>query len=135
MRRLDFGTTHAYQGTVKINGQERTKCFSDKRCGGKETAMFMAIAWQNNNKPIRQKKEAKHSGPMKKSNTGIVGLTVFTKIHRSGNKSDYMQIHWSENGKRFLAMRSIEVHTYDGAKRELLAIRQKNHKPKKRNSV
>ena len=66
MRRVDFENTHGYRGKVKINGQEKTKYFSDKKHGGKRAAKAAAAKWQEQNS-------------IQKSNTGFRGIVKITR--------------------------------------------------------
>ena len=130
MRRLDFKNTHEHQGTVKRGGVEFTKCFSDSRNGGFEGSKQTARKWELENGKKVKTKRIKVRKPIKPINTGERGITLRKKLNRSGNYSSVLQVHWSRDGKRYYAERSLDLHTYDGAMRELKRLRNQNHKPK-----
>ena len=129
MRRLDFKNTHGYQGTVRKNGIEKTKFFSDTICGGKNSALKYAREWEWINGKIERVRKVRQRKPIKQSNVGVLGLHLRKKKQRNGNISNVLQVHWSEGGKRYYAERSIDLHTYEGAMRELEALRNRNHRP------
>ena len=93
--------THGWQVRVKRHNKQHTKYFSDKRFGGRETALETAVGYRDELleelpeplDPVRRSAEAR-------SKTGVIGLNFCYKDDGSGKLKPYVQISWIDGRDR-----------------------------------
>jgi hypothetical protein len=110
-------STHGWQVRIRRQGEQHTKYFSDKRFGGKESALETALEHRDElleelpeaEDPVRKSAEAR-------SKTGVIGLNFNHKDDGSGNKKPYIQLSWLDSdGNRGSAAYSIKKWGFENA--------------------
>lgn len=101
--------TYGWQVRMRRQGQRRTKFFSDKKYGGRDEALEVAMAYRDMIEkdmpepasPVKASKEAR-------SKSGVPGLSV-TERERGGRTKAYVQLNWLDSkGNRHTKAFSIE---------------------------
>lgn len=93
--------THGWQVRIKRHNKQHTKYFSDKRFGGRDEALKVAIDYRDELleelpeplDPVKKSAEAR-------SKTGVVGLNFCYKDDGSGKLKPYVQISWIDGGSK-----------------------------------
>lgn len=75
--------SHGWYVRLRFQGKTQSKLFSDKRNGGKHTALEAAISWRNETeKRLGKTRTDKHIVTFANSGTGVVGVRLNEKYNR-----------------------------------------------------
>jgi hypothetical protein len=104
---------------VRFFGVTHSKYFSDKKCGGKYSALLSAIAWRDKTeKKIGKVRTDKHMVTVSNSGTGVVGVRLNEKFNR-------YEVSWvTDEGKQGKTSVSIAKHGKKKAFSRACAIRR-----------
>ena len=79
----DSKKTHGWYVRVVFQGKTHSKFFSDKKHGGKDSSLKVAITWRNHTRAkIGKSQSDKHIVTVAHNNTGIVGVILNEKLNR-----------------------------------------------------
>lgn len=97
--------THGWYVRVRFLGVNHSKFFSDKKCGGNESALLAAVSWRNDTENKLGKIRTDHQMVMvSNTSTGVVGVRLNEKLGR-------YEVSWvKENGKQ--GKTSVSVAKY-----------------------
>jgi hypothetical protein len=75
--------SHGWYVRVSFQGKDHNKFFSDKKNGGKESALLAAITWRNNTRDkIGKPQSDRNITTVSRNSTGIVGVSLNKKLNR-----------------------------------------------------
>jgi hypothetical protein len=75
--------THGWYVRVRYLGKVHSKFFSDKKNGGKESALLAAISWRNDTeKTIGKIRTDRHVVTVSNTKSGVVGVRLNEKLGR-----------------------------------------------------
>ena len=97
--------SHGWYVRVRFLGKIHPKFFSDKKCGGKSSALLSAIAWRDKKeKKLGKVRTDKHMVTVSNSGTGVVGVRLNEKFNR-------YEVSWvTDQGKQGKTSVSITKH-------------------------
>lgn len=111
--------THGWYVRVRFKGKTRSKLFSDKKCGGQNSALLSAVAWRDKTeRRVGKTRTNKHMVTVTNSNTGVVGVRLNEKLNR-------YEVSWvTHQGKQGKTTVSIRKHGKKAAFKTACSIRQ-----------
>jgi hypothetical protein len=111
--------SHGWYVRVRFHGKNHSKFFSDKKNGGRNSALLSAIAWRDNTRQkIGKPQTDKHIVTKSTTNTGVVGV-------RFDEKLNCYFVSWvDEDGKPGKTSVSIKKHGKIGAFKKACRIRE-----------
>jgi len=111
--------SHGWYVRVRFNGKNHSKFFSDKKNGGRNSALLAAIAWRDNTREkIGKPHTDKHIVTKSTTNTGVVGV-------RHDEKMNCYFVSWvTKDGKPGKTSVSIRRHGKVGAFKKARQIRE-----------
>jgi hypothetical protein len=125
--RIDQESKRTYGWYVRVNfqGKEHSKFFSDKKNGGKESALLAAITWRNNTRDkIGKPQTDRYIATIARNNTGIIGVYLNEKYNR-------YEVSWmNPDGRQGKTSVSIKKHGKAAALK--LAIQKREEKNNER---
>ena len=75
--------THGWYVRVRFKGKVRSKFFSDKKCGGKNSSLLSAITWRDDTeKKLGKPRTERHVVTVAHNSTGVVGVRLNEKLGR-----------------------------------------------------
>ncbi|MFN2368287.1 MAG: AP2/ERF family transcription factor, partial [Desulfurivibrionaceae bacterium] len=97
--------THGWYVRVRYLGKTHSKFFSDKKCGGKDSALLSAISWRNDTeKKIGKPRTDRHVVTVSNTPTGVVGVRLNEKLGR-------YEVSWiKEDGRQGKTSVSVAKH-------------------------
>lgn len=103
---------------VRFKGKIYSKLISDRKSGGKDAGLVLAIEWRDNTeKRLGKIRTDKHIVTSKKSGTGVVGVCLNKKLNR-------YDVTWVDGqGKQHKTSVSITKHGPRGAFYKACALR------------
>ncbi|AGF80089.1 AP2 domain-containing protein (plasmid) [Desulfocapsa sulfexigens DSM 10523] len=106
----DAKHTHGWYVRIRFQGKTKTKFFSDKKCGGSEIALDLAISWRNTTeKSLGKIRTDKRLVTTTNTGTGVVGV----RLNEKTNKYD---VSWlTPEGKQGKTSVSIRKHGKEAA--------------------
>jgi hypothetical protein len=117
--------THGWYVRVCFQGKEHSKFFSDKKNGGKVSALLASITWRDNTRDkIGKPQTDRYITTIARNNTGIVGVYLDEKLNR-------YEVSWVKlNGRKGGTSVSIKKHGKAAALK--LAIQKREEKNNER---
>ena len=111
--------SHGWYVRVRFNGKIHSKFFSDKKNGGRNSALLAAITWRNKTRDkIGKPQTDRHIVSRSNNSTGIVGV-------RHNEQENCFFISWVDiDGKAGKTSVSIRKHGKVGAFKKACQIRQ-----------
>lgn len=111
--------SHGWYVRVRFNSKTHSKFFSDKKNGGRNSALLAAIAWRNNTRDkIGKPHTDRHIVTKSCTSTGVVGV-------RLSEKENCYFVSWiTKEGKSGKTSVSIRKHGKLGAFKKACRIRQ-----------
>ncbi len=111
--------SHGWYVRVRFHGKNHSKFFSDKKSGGRNSALLAAVAWRDHTrKKIGKPPTDKHIVTKCTTNTGVVGV-------RHDEKLNCYFISWvNQEGKPGKTSVSINRHGRIGAFQRACKIRE-----------
>ncbi len=111
--------THGWYVRVRFQGKIHSKFFSDKKCGGKHSALLAAIVWRNETETNLGKiRTDKHFVTVSNTNTGVIGVRHNEKLNR-------YEVSWVDaDGKQGKTTISIAKHGQKPAFEKACQIRK-----------
>lgn len=111
--------SHGWYVRVRFNSKTHSKFFSDKKNGGRNSALLAALAWRNNTRDkIGKPHTDRHIVTKSCTITGVVGV-------RLSKKENCYFISWiSREGKAGKTSVSIRKHGKVGAFKKACGIRE-----------
>lgn len=107
--RIDTGNTHGWQVRFKRQGRMHSRFFADKKWGGREQALALALQWRDEKRLKLPVPADPHEARGKRSETGVRGLAVGYQDVGNGTKKPYVQISYQgEDGRRRSSSFSVE---------------------------
>ena len=102
--RIDSGSTHGYFVRAYHSSKTYSKLFSDRKCGGKESALEQAILYRDE---LTTELAATPKGPRKRrivtsdsrNKTGELGVSRSTKTGPNGTKHECYSVSWRPEPK------------------------------------
>ncbi|MDF1578428.1 MAG: AP2/ERF family transcription factor [Desulfurivibrionaceae bacterium] len=112
--------SHGWYVRVRYFGKNHSKFFSDKKNGGRNSALLAAIAWRDSTrKKIGKPQTDKHIVTKSTSNTGVVGV-------RHDEKLNCFFVSWVDReGKPGKTSVSINRHGRLGAFKKACEVRER----------
>jgi hypothetical protein len=97
--------THGWYVRVRYLGKVHSKFFSDKKNGGKESALLAAISWRNDTeKTIGKIRTDRHVVTVSNTKSGVVGVRLNEKLGR-------YEVSWVNlEGKQGKTSVSVKMH-------------------------
>ncbi len=93
--------THGWQVRIKRHNEQHTKYFSDKRFGGRESALETAVEYRDELlEELPEPLDPVRRSALARSKTGVVGLNFCYKDDGSGKLKPYVQISWIDGDDR-----------------------------------
>ncbi len=97
--------THGWQVRVSFQGKRRTKFFADRKYGGRDKALALAIEHRDR---LLAERPGPEDGPVERraqsrSTSGVAGVRLAFK-----NGSAYVEANWIAGGKRSVSSFSVE---------------------------
>ena len=119
----EINKNHGWYVRVRFLGGTHSKFFSDKKYGGKYSALPLAIAWRDKTeKKLGKVRTNKHLVTVSHSTTGVVGVCLNEKLNR-------YQVSWvTDQGKQGKTSVSIAKHGKKKAFSRACAIRREKEK-------
>jgi AP2 domain-containing protein len=119
----DSKRTHGWYVRVKFQGKMETKLFSDKKYGGRQSGLELAIAWRNSTeKKLGKIRTDKHFLTVINSKTGVIGV-------RQNKKCNRYEVSWvTPEGKQGKTSVSIGKHGKKEAFIKACSIRQEKER-------
>jgi len=110
-------STHGWQVRVKRHNEQHTKYFSDKKFGGKESALEKSVEYRDELlEELPPPQDPVRKSALARSKTGVIGLNFCHKDDGSGTLKPYVQISWlKDDGTRRSAAFSINKWGLDRA--------------------
>ena len=110
--------SHGWYVRVRFQGETKSKFFSDKKYGGREKALALAVEWRNNTeKKIGKIRTDKHLVTVSNSGTGVVGVRLNEEYNR-------YEVSWvNAEGKQGKTSISIRKHGKETAFIKACSIR------------
>lgn len=130
IKRIDTGHTHGWQVVIQRQGEEHSKLFSDKKCGGRDKALAAARRHRarllRRLPPLPDTYSAEHlhvpeireRAWQKRTSTGVKGIG-FTWQYSNGTAYPHVQVMWTDpDGTPRSRSRSISAHGLKAALHE-----------------
>jgi hypothetical protein len=97
--------THGWYVRVRYLGKVHSKFFSDKKNGGKESALLAAISWRNDTeKTIGKIRTDRHVVTVSNTPSGVVGVRLNEKLGR-------YEVSWVNlDGRQGKTSVSVKMH-------------------------
>lgn len=97
--------THGWYVRVRFLGKTHSKFFSDKKNGGKSSALLAAIAWRDDTeKKLGKPRTDRHVVTVSNTKSGVVGVRLNEKLGR-------YEVSWvNKEGKQGKTSVSIKKH-------------------------
>lgn len=97
--------TYGWYVRVRFAGEHRSKFFSDRKNGGKNSGLLAAISWRNDTeKSLGKPRSDRHICSVSNTVTGVVGVRLNEKLHR-------YEICWvNKEGRQGKTSVSIQKH-------------------------
>ena len=97
--------THGWYVRVRYLGKVHSKFFSDKKNGGKESALLAAISWRNDTeKTIGKIRTDRHVVTVSNTKSGVVGVRLNEKFGR-------YEVNWvTLDGRQGKTSVSVKMH-------------------------
>ena len=117
--------THGWYVRVSFQGTTHSKFFSDKKNGGKNSALLAAVTWRDNTRDkIGKPQSDRHMVTVARNSTGIVGVYLNEKLNR-------YDVSWvTPDGRQGKTSISIKKHGKAAALK--LAIQKREEKNNER---
>lgn len=97
-------STHGWQVRVSHRGERKTKFFADRKHGGREAALRLAIEHRDRLLEERpEPDELMERRAQKRSTSGVPGIRLVFK-----NETPYVEANWVSDGGRSVASFSVE---------------------------
>ena len=75
--------TYGWYVRVRFHGKTHSKFFSDKKCGGRSSALLAAIAWRDDTeRKIGKPRTDRNVVTVSNTSTGVVGVRLNEKLGR-----------------------------------------------------
>jgi hypothetical protein len=97
--------THGWYVRVRFLGKTHSKFFSDRKCGGRDTSLLLAVSWRDKTeKKLGKVRTNKHMVTVSSSGTGVVGVRLNNMLNR-------YEVSWvTDQGKQGKTSVSIAKH-------------------------
>lgn len=97
-------STHGWQVRVSHRGERKTKFFADRKHGGREAALRLAIEHRDRLLAARPEPDVlMERRPQKRSTSGVPGIRLVLK-----NETPYIEANWVSEGARSAASFSVD---------------------------
>jgi hypothetical protein len=112
--------TYGWYTRVRFHGKTYSKFFSDKKCGGRESALLAAITWRDDTeKKIGKPRTDRHVVTVSNTTSGVVGVRLNDKLGR-------YEVSWVDKaGKQGKTSVSIKRHGKAAAFKKACEIRER----------
>jgi len=129
--RIDSPSTHGWFVRGYHNGKTYSRLFSDRKCGGRETALEEARAYRDalyrRLEELPRKRRARRVVLRDvRNSTGVLGVCRTTKHHPNGTVTECYSVSWRpEPGKQKCTSYSIRKYGEKKAFQLAVALRRK----------
>jgi hypothetical protein len=117
--------THGWYVRVRYLGKTNSKFFSDKKCGGRSSALLAAIAWRNDTeKRLGKPRTDRNIVTISNTKSGVVGVRLNEKLGRyevswvdKAGKQGKTSVSVKKYGKAAAFKRACEIRAQKEAER------------------